>query len=272
MRNQAMHGSEMKETILDFIFDYINDEIEKQEEDSIELWDWNVLKQNFSSHLLVSVELDSLRDGADKEENRALDDLSSTDITNFIFDQAKSVYATRESLIPEEVMRRFERFVVLRTIDEKWKDHLYAMDRVREGINLRAYGQKDPLLEYKSEGFALFQDMMADLNSTISQRLFRTQIQGMEQVSQTRRAIPQNVRIQHDDTTGMGFSKPPAGSRAEGQATPNQPQQAARTPIVTGKKIGRNDKILVVSPSGEKIEIKFKKLQQYLNQGYTQLS
>jgi preprotein translocase subunit SecA len=272
MRNQAMHGSEMKETILDFIFDYINDEIEKQEEDSIELWDWNALKQNFSSHLLVSVELDSLRDGAGKEENRTLDDLSSTDIANFIFNQAKSVYTTRESLIPEEVMRRFERFVVLRTIDEKWKDHLYAMDRVREGINLRAYGQKDPLLEYKSEGFALFQDMMADLNSTISQRLFRTQIQGMEQVSQTRRAIPQNVRVQHDDTTGMGFSKPPVGSRAEEQATPNQPQQAARKPIVTGKKIGRNDKILVVSPSGEKIEIKFKKLQQYLNQGYTQLS
>jgi preprotein translocase subunit SecA len=272
MRKQAMHGSEMKETVLDFIFDYINEEIEKQEEDSIELWDWNALKQNISSHLLVSVDLDNLRNEVEKDGKKSIDDLSATDFSNIIFDKAKSVYATRESLIQEEVMHRFERFVVLRTIDEKWKDHLYAMDRVRDGINLRAYGQKDPLLEYKSEGFALFKDMMADLNSTVTQRLFRTQIQGMDQVSQTRRIIPKNVQVHHDDTTGMGFSRPPEGSRTEGKTPPNQPQQVARKPISVGKKIGRNDKIMIVSPNGEKIEIKYKKLQHYLNQGYTQLS
>ena len=74
-------------------------------------------------------------------------------------------------------MKGFERFVMLRTIDDKWKDHLYGMDQLREGINLRAYGQKNPLLEYKSEGFKMFQDMMADMNAIIIKRLFRTQIQ-----------------------------------------------------------------------------------------------
>ena len=72
---------------------------------------------------------------------------------------------------------------MLRTIDEKWKDHLYAMDQLREGINLRAYGQKNPLLEYKSEGFKMFQEMMADMSAITIKRLFRTQLQGMEQTS-----------------------------------------------------------------------------------------
>ena len=70
--------------------------------------------------------------------------------------------------MPPDVIRGFERFVILRTIDEKWKDHLYAMDQLREGINLRAYGQKNPLLEYKSEGFGMFQEMMKDMNAFIS--------------------------------------------------------------------------------------------------------
>ena len=64
---------------------------------------------------------------------------------------------------------------MLRTIDEKWKDHLYSMDQLREGINLRAYGQKNPLLEYKSEGFKMFQEMMGDISAITIQRLFRTQ-------------------------------------------------------------------------------------------------
>ena len=99
------------------------------------------------------------------------------------------MYKARESLIPEDMIRGFERFVILRTIDEKWKDHLYAMDQLREGINLRAYGQKNPLLEYKSEGFELFQEMIADMNSVTVQRLFRTQIKGAEQPQNPRSSV-----------------------------------------------------------------------------------
>ena len=258
IRNQALHGEDMKETVLEFIEEYVADELESQDSTNPEDWNWESIKQNIASHLLVDADPDSMKSELNK------DDLSIDDVRDFIIEKTKNVYAARESLVPEEIMRGFERFVVLRTIDEKWKDHLYSMDQIREGINLRAYGQKDPLLEYKSEGFNLFQIMMGELNKTTVQRLLRTQLQGMEQAPQMREQV-RNVQTQHKDTTGMGF----AGQTRARQA--NQPDKPARTPIHIEKKIGRNEKITMVSPSGKKVMIKHKKLQQYLNQGYTEV-
>ncbi|MCS5640321.1 MAG: preprotein translocase subunit SecA [Candidatus Marinimicrobia bacterium] len=259
IRNQALHGEDMKETVLEFIEEYVADELESQDSTNPEDWNWESIKQNIASHLLVDADPDSMKSELNK------DDLSVDDVRDFIFEKTKNVYAARESLVPEEIMRGFERFVVLRTIDEKWKDHLYSMDQIREGINLRAYGQKDPLLEYKSEGFNLFQIMMGELNKTTVQRLLRTQLQGMEQAPQMRGQQVRNVQTQHKDTTGMGF----AGQTRARQA--NQSDQPARTPVHIEKKIGRNEKITMVSPSGKKVMIKHKKLQQYLNQGYTEV-
>ncbi len=259
IRNQALHGEDMKETVLEFIEEYVADELESQESTNPEDWNWESIKQNIASHLLVDADPDSMK----SELNN--DDLSIDDVRDFIFEKTKNVYAARESLVPEEIMRGFERFVVLRTIDEKWKDHLYSMDQIREGINLRAYGQKDPLLEYKSEGFNLFQIMMGELNKTTVQRLLRTQLQGMEKAPQMRGQKVRNVQTQHKDTTGMGFVGQ-ARARKE-----NQPDKPARTPVHIEKKIGRNKKITMVSPSGKKVMIKHKKLQQYLNQGYTEV-
>jgi preprotein translocase subunit SecA len=175
------------------------------------------------------------------------------------------LYSARESLLPEDVMRGFERFVVLRTIDEKWKDHLYAMDQLREGINLRAYGQKNPLLEYKSEGFYMFKEMMENTTQMTLQRLFRTKIQGMDQAPQVRSSQARDVQMKHQDSTGLGFTGPPEVTQNK-----NQPQQATRKPITTDKKIGRNEKIDLISPSGKRETVKYKKLQDYLNRGYTQ--
>ena len=259
IRNQALHGEDMKETVLEFIEEYVTDELESQDSTNPEDWNWESIKQNIASHLLVDADPDSMKSELNK------DDLSIDDVRDFIIEKTKNVYAARESLVPEEIMRGFERFVVLRTIDEKWKDHLYSMDQIREGINLRAYGQKDPLLEYKSEGFNLFQIMMGELNKTTVQRLLRTQLQGMEQAPQMRGQQVRNVQTQHKDTTGMGF----AGQTRTRQA--NQSDQPARTPVHIEKKIGRNEKITMVSPSGKKVMIKHKKLQQYLNQGYTEV-
>ena len=259
IRNQALHGEDMKETVLEFIEEYVADELESQDSTNPEDWNWESIKQNIASHLLVDADPDSMKSELNK------DDLSIDDVRDFIIEKTKNVYAARESLVPEEIMRGFERFVVLRTIDEKWKDHLYSMDQIREGINLRAYGQKDPLLEYKSEGFNLFQIMMGELNKTTVQRLLRTQLQGMEHAPQMRGQKVRNVQTQHKDTTGMGFAGQ-ARARQE-----NQPDKPARTPVHIEKKIGRNKKITMVSPSGKKVMIKHKKLQQYLNQGYTEV-
>ena len=259
IRNQALSGKNMRDTVKQIIDDYIIDEVEEYSKvASMADWDWDMLRQNFSTHLLVDISYQKLVEDIGKE------DISSDELIDWISNESDSVYKVRESLVEEDVIRGFERFVILRTIDEKWKDHLYAMDQLREGINLRAYGQKNPLLEYKSEGFGMFTEMMRDMNAVTVQRMFRTQLQGMQQAPQLNTGSVRNVKVEHQDTTGMGFSGQPQNQN-------NAQQKRVTNPVVADKKIGRNEKIFVQSPSGEKIQIKYKKLQQYLNQGYTQV-
>ncbi|MFH1851700.1 MAG: preprotein translocase subunit SecA [Candidatus Neomarinimicrobiota bacterium] len=256
IRNQALRGADVRESIMDMIDDFIDDELQAQSgvsENPFE-WDWDRLKQSFATVLLVDI------DQAEFQE------ATVEDVRNAALKQAQAIYATRETLIPPETMRAFERFIILRTIDEKWKDHLYAMDQMREGINLRAYGQKDPLLEYKGEGFHMFTAMMAETSRETLQRLFRTQIQGLGPSPQVQTRQARNIRVNHAETTGMGF----AGAPAQSEGAPNRPQRAVHTPVIVDKKIGRNEMITVVSPSGKKEQIKYKKLADYINRGYTQ--
>jgi preprotein translocase subunit SecA len=260
IRNQALSGEDMYGTTEQILDDFIMDEIEAQSVmGTPDMWDWDHLKQSFASHILVDASLEQIHTSTGNL------DLTANDIADWVVENAKSIYKARESLLPEDALRGFERFVILRTIDDKWKDHLYAMDQLREGINLRAYGQKNPLLEYKSEGFKMFQEMMTDMNSVTVQRLFRTQLQGMEQPQGVQERSVRNVQTSHQDTTGMGFQGQPDGQKA------NKPQQV-RTPIQVGEKHGRNEKVTVQGPDGKQIEIKYKKLQNYLNRGYTQVS
>ena len=259
IRNQALNDEDISDAVLDMVDEYVDDELNRMEDINPQNWDWENLKQNFSSHLLVDVDYESVKESAESDE------VSIEDARNFILDQAKEVYQTRESLLPDDVMRGFEKFVMLRTIDEKWKDHLYAMDQLREGINLRAYGQKNPLLEYKSEGFQMFQQMMVDTTEETVQRLYRTQIRGMEAAPEMPVSRARNVQTQHDETTGMGFSGPSMQEQAV--ASSGVPKQ----PVHADEKIGRNAKVKMVSPSGKQVEVKYKKLQQYLNQGYSQV-
>jgi len=260
IRNQALSGEDMYGTTEQILDDFIMDEIEAQSlMGTPDMWDWDHLKQSFASHIMVDASLEQIKASTGNL------DLTANDIGDWVGEDARSIYKARESLLPEDALRGFERFVILRTIDDKWKDHLYAMDQLREGINLRAYGQKNPLLEYKSEGFKMFQEMMTDMNSVTVQRLFRTQLQGMEQPQGVQERSVRNVQTSHQDTTGMGFQGQPDGQKA------NQPQQV-RTPVQVGEKHGRNEKVTVRGPDGKQIEIKYKKLQNYLNRGYTQVS
>ena len=259
IRNQALSGENIVESVYQVLDDFIYDEIDSQTKfGTPEVWDWEYLKQRFASHVMVDVSLDKMQD--------KLGDIDpgNDKVVNWVFNEAQAIYKSREALIPEEIIRGFEKFVTLRTIDEKWKDHLYAMDQLREGINLRAYGQKNPLLEYKSEGFKMFQEMMNEMSAVTIQRLFRTQLQGMENSSIHNKSSVKNIQASHKDTTGMGLQ---GGNQSE---SANQPSQV-RSPVQVDQKLGRNQKIMVEGPDGRKIEIKYKKLQNYLNKGFTQV-
>ncbi len=169
------------------------------------------------------------------------------EIQELVKEQAMEHYRLKRTLAEPEAFAHFERYVFVRIIDEKWPQHLYSMDQLREGINLRAYGQKNPLLEYKSEAFGMFVEMLDDINRTTLNRLFRVRIAGLEEQRPQLQRVGRQLQMSHADAGNMGFA---------GQAAPPQQAEAAagsnvrpgirvppaqRRPVQVMEKVGRND-------------------------------
>ncbi len=102
----------------------------------------------------------------------------SEEITNFLTDLARNFYDQREKQVGEDVARQMEVFVYLNTIDTLWIEHLDTMDDLRSGIGLRGYAQRDPLIEYKREGFDLFEKLMVQIDYEIVHRIYKVAVQG----------------------------------------------------------------------------------------------
>jgi preprotein translocase subunit SecA len=143
-------------------------------------------------------------------------------IEDTLYAEAEKAYLERERAIGPDVMRDLERVVVLRVVDQKWMDHLDAMDDLREGIGLRAYGQKDPLLEYQMEAHDMFEQMIEGIREDVVRLMFKLEFaregDGAARVAGPRAAAP-GVR---------GSMIPSGGGRPA-------------TQVRAGKKIGRND-------------------------------
>jgi preprotein translocase subunit SecA len=127
-------------------------------------------------------------------------------------------------------MRQLERYAMLRTIDEKWKEHLYDLDQLKTGIGLRAYGQRDPLIEYKKEAFALFTEMIQKIDEETLELIFKLQVEERERPR--RREPDRAMQAVHQSTVGMGYAE----TQPAEQVAPGKPK-----PVRVGKKIGRND-------------------------------
>jgi preprotein translocase subunit SecA len=97
---------------------------------------------------------------------------SREEVENTIYEQLVQKYQLKEDLIGPDIMRQTERMIMLQVVDDQWKDHLLSMDHLKEGIGLRGYGQKDPLVEYKKESFTIFQDMMDRIEDETIRILF----------------------------------------------------------------------------------------------------
>jgi preprotein translocase subunit SecA len=152
-----------------------------------------------------------------------LDELGIDELRSTLWKAVEERYAEKESRHPEEVIRGFERAIMLNSVDTAWKDHLLALDHLKEGISLRGYGQRDPLQEYKKESFELFEMMRERVENDIIQKLFRyepvTEEAMLEQRVRQQRAAPK-----------IELSAPP---KVEGQ----RPQPAVNREA----KVGRND-------------------------------
>lgn len=225
-RNYALTGEDIDSEVGEIMEEYIDYLISEycENPETTSTWDWDELKPEVLGTFLIDIKPDDVTfsNGAEFKE--------------MLLQGGRAIIKTKKDITGEELYENFMKFVVLRTIDENWRNHLYAMDQLREGINLRAYGQKNPLIEYKSEGYGMFAQMMVDTNRATLRRLFRAQIQARPpmQMNQAR-----NVRTRHDESTGMGFVAPPPGAREQGGAPAAQAPGKVQ-PVQVGEKIGRN--------------------------------
>jgi len=164
---------------------------------------------------------------------------SGKDLQETILNLVNTAYSQKETAIGEGLMRHLERMVFLQIIDAKWKDHLYAMDSLREGIGLRAYGQRDPLIEYKREAFEMFSQMIAAIEDEAVEMVFKLQpprkevFRGVFETSRQELVHPQAQKYQPQPEQEEDISR---GER------PFAPTQSKPQPIKSGHpKAGRND-------------------------------
>ena len=168
-RKEILQGESLKERIFGMV-DEVVDElllIYCPEEKHREEWDIKELKDSLYGIFSLapdtsSVNQDSLRDTLSSEINKA--------------------YEQKESEVGSDVVRYLEKVIMLQVMDAQWKDHLLAMDHLKEGIGLRGYGQKDPLVEYKKEAFDIFAEMTSRISTEVISRLFKIQVQRKETV------------------------------------------------------------------------------------------
>ncbi len=194
-------------------------------------WDFDGL----NSYLKVAFDYD-LSPQKDK-----ITEMSQADITQLILDDLMKQYDAKEKDIGADQLRYLERMLMLNMIDSKWKDHLYAMDLLKEGIGLRSYGQRDPLIEYKKEGFGMFETMYASINQEVAELIMKMQPADRSQrIKGVFSSLPQNyVHDDAGDIVDVAQNMAPQAAAMPQQSDSAAPRQA---PVRTeGPKVGRND-------------------------------
>ncbi len=208
-------GENLKENLFEMADD-ISDDLaeatlpEKINSDTIDLGE---LKESLHAQFNIEIDFEDLPEDAVKKE----------DVSEYIQKKVHEYYEQKEQDISSDTMRQIERFVMLQTVDYLWKDHLLNMDHLREGIGLRGYAQKDPLHEYKREGYDMFGQLIYRLSNDVCEKLFRVQPVSetdMERLEKQRRAEQQQMVLSRGE------------SEEEEKKKPIRRQE---------KKIGRND-------------------------------
>ena len=196
--NLSDHLSEMLENTLDYILANYCGENKHPEE-----WDLKGLRDAIYGQFGVYPEIDIV---------------PFEELHDKLLDEIKRAYETKEQEIGAETFRYLEKMILLQVVDMQWKDHLLSMDHLKEGVGLRGYGQRDPLVEYKKEAFEIFADLSDRVAAEVIARLMKVQIAREEHVRE--KFAPRQSKL--------------AYGRGEGQAA--KPQT-----VVKDKKIGRND-------------------------------
>jgi preprotein translocase subunit SecA len=221
-RRAALMGERLKDDIFEMVDKAVESIVKKHFEDG----NLDGLKDEVQRTFLVVLKISP-------EEFQKL---GETGLKDLIYKETKEFYERKEERYGSDLMGQIERFAMLSVIDEKWKEHLREMDDLKEGINFRAYGQKDPLLEYKTDGFKLFVDMLESMSAAVVNFIFKFTAQAPEEAKTIKTPAQSNqsrIRAYHQSSEGMGYI---GGEESQGQ-DPN----AKQAPVKVGEKIGRND-------------------------------
>jgi preprotein translocase subunit SecA len=201
-RRELLQGLDLKERVQEMIAESVEEllDVYCPEEKHMEEWDTKGLKDAFFGIFAITPE--TMPEGRDA-------------LRDFLITEATRTYENKESEIGTEMMRYIEKVVMLQLVDSQWKDHLLAMDHLKEGIGLRGYGQRDPLVEYKREAFDMFEEMSDRMTTETLSRLFKVQVRGADEV----KSVQKSQKISYN--------------RGEGAEE--------RKPAKRGSKVGRND-------------------------------
>ena len=226
-RRELLEGQDEKEYVLrlsediavEFLDAYANQETNPEQ------WDLENLKVNLNRVFALDVPAD-------------VDRLSRPELEEKLVDQIKSKYEEKEQQIGEETMRWYERIVMLQIIDQQWKDHLLALDHLKEGIGLRGYGQRDPLVEYKRESFQLFEELWERATEEMVRMLFVLRPVTEQEEEEL---LGARARRQQQQLSYSGSEEPVQKAWGPRESMDERTAVAVKTVARTTPKVGRNE-------------------------------
>ena len=190
-RRELLSGAPLKEDILEMAVDLIGEIVRAHADPDKEPanWEWKEIEDGFFQQFKFRPNF------RDAELN------VPEDLIDLAIERVKALYDEREREFTDPVMRQIEKIVMLQTLDALWKDHLLAMDHLKEGIGLRGYGQLNPLVEYQKEGFSMFEALMRVLRQDVVDKVFSVQVRREQDVRQIeeQQPRPQKVVMSHGD-------------------------------------------------------------------------
>ena len=213
-RRKVLLGDNLREHILGMLGGIIEAQMNQYANEKLYPEEWSL------ENLITDAEGIYAPKGRMKLEE--LDDMSRDELQDFLNQVAEESYTQREQLFGEDNMRELEKIIMLRVVDNRWMEHLDRMDMLREGIGLLAYGQRQPLVEYKIRGHEMFNQMIASIQNDIASLIFRVNIITREQ----------QEAMERENQQRMAAAKANHGDDF---------QENVKQPVKNGEKIGRND-------------------------------
>jgi preprotein translocase subunit SecA len=206
-RTKVLEGRELRDDALDMVTEAVNATVAQyvSADTFAEEWDLEGMRTALANVYPVQFQVKDLEDA-----------LSAEEVTERVLDEAMAAYEAKEQEITAEVMRDLERMVLLSVIDTRWREHLYEMDYLEEGIHLRAYGQRDPLTEYRREAFSMFDEMKGSIRDEFVRYIYHVELVRKDEPARPR---PQRVQMSHGDDPNTGQA-PQAVSDKVGRNAP----------------------------------------------------